>query len=206
MSANRRGASGDAGTSAAAPPAPDAPRTTYAPPRRSAARGNPASMDPRAEAVADRRSRGALLAMTVAGMVFFAIGAYAWRAERQRLATFRPVPAVVLGTDVIASHGGDDDGTPTFRPVVRYRYEVAGRGAFVGDRVTPLGESRSGGWARTIVGRYAPRMAVTAYVNPDDPSQSFLERRRSPLPWAFMGFASVVLALVGLVGAQVRRR
>jgi hypothetical protein len=89
---------------------------------------------------------------------------------------------------------------------VRYRYDVAGRGAFVGDRVTPLGESPSGGWAQGVVARYAPGMAVTAYVDPDDPSKSFLERRRSALPWAFMGFAGVVLAVVGVAGASMARR
>ena len=168
-----------------------------APPRR-----NPASQDPRAE----RKAHWAVLVLTLAGLLFFGIGAYAWRAERHRLATYRPVPAVVLGTDVLTvSHSGDDD-APTYRPVVRYRYELPGRGIFVGDRVTPLGESRSGGWARGVVARYRAGMAVTAYADPENPSRSFLERRRSPLPWAFMGFATVVLAVVGLAAGQMQRR
>ena len=173
------------------------------PPVRAA---NPFSRDPRLEAIAERRARAALLLWACAGALFFAVGATAWRAERHRLTSYRPVPAVVTGTEVVTvPHAGDDD-TPTYRPVVRYRYDVAGRGAFVGDRVTPLGESRSGGWAQGVVARYAPGMAVTAYVDPDDPSKSFLERRRSALPWAFMGFASVFLAVAGVAGASMVRR
>jgi len=166
------------------------------------ARRNPASPDPRAE----RKARWAVRALALAGLLFFGIGAYAWRAERHRLATYRPVPAVVLGTDVLTvSHSGDDD-APTYRPVVRYRYAIPGRGIVVADRVTPLGESRSGGWARAVVAHYRPGMAVTAYVDPEHASRAFLERRRSPLPWAFMGFATVVLAIVGLASGLVRRR
>ena len=151
--------------------------------------------DPRARAPA-----AVIGVMALVGVVFLGVGVQSWRVERERLATYVPVDATVVGTSIATSPGTGDDDRPTYRPVVRYSYAVGDR-RYEADRVTPLKESRSGDWAQRVVARYAAGMRVTAYVDPRDPSQAFLDRRRSPLPWFFMGFSTVYLAFLGLFAA-----
>jgi hypothetical protein len=125
-----------------------------------------------------------------------------WRVwvQHRQLATYRPVPVTVLASRVEEMSG---DSGPTYRPVVTYRYAVAGR-TYIGKRVTPLNESRSGRWAYDVIGRYAVGTTETAYYDPARPSESFLLRRSSPAPYVFV--ALPLLALCGSVYARGKER
>ncbi|HET7456917.1 MAG TPA: DUF3592 domain-containing protein [Gemmatimonadaceae bacterium] len=166
-------------------------------------RGSPFSIVERPK----RASLAALGAMAAVALVFLAIGVRARRVESLRLATFVPTRAFVFSSDVEEGHASASaEDAPTYRPVIRYRYGVAGRGVFVSDRVTPLAESRSGRWAADLAARYRPGTAVTAYVDPADPTRAFLDRSRSILPSIFMAFGGGFLVLAGTGAALTLRR
>jgi hypothetical protein len=87
-----------------------------------------------------------------------------------------------------------------FVPRVEYTYEYRGQSytgtnLYAGDFVTPY-ERRSA--AESAVDEYERGATVTAYVDPADPDDAFLEQRSSTAPSTVTG-VGVVLALVGAV-------
>jgi hypothetical protein len=141
-----------------------------------------------------RRSRIGLIVMGAFCCVFLAVGTTMLAKEQRRLSVFQPVEATVLSTRV--EEHSDSDGS-TYEPVVVYRYRVRDR-EYTASRVTPLKQSRSGGWARRVIGRYQVGSSYTAFYDPENPAEAFLMRSRSVLPWAFIAFAGVALAFVAV--------
>jgi len=137
-----------------------------------------------------RRGRAGLFVMGAFCALFLAIGETMIAKEQRRLSVFRPVSATVLSTRV--EEHSDSDGS-TYEPVVVYRYRVNER-EYTASRVTPLKESRSGGWARRVTSRYQVGGEYTAYYDPENPAEAFLVRSRSLVAWMF-----VAIPLVGLM-------
>jgi hypothetical protein len=148
-----------------------------------------------------RRSRVGLLLMGAFCCVFLGVGATMLAKEQRRLSVFQPVEATVLSTRV--QEHSDSDGS-TYEPVVVYRYRVRDR-EYTASRVTPLKESRSGGWARRVIRRYQVGSNYTAFYDPEDPAEAFLMRSRSVLPWAFIAFAVVAIAFVAVAFRGTRK-
>jgi len=141
-----------------------------------------------------RRSRIGLFVLGAFCCVFLGVGATMLAKEQRRLSVFQPVEATVLSTRV--QEHSDSDGS-TYEPVVVYRYRVRDR-EYTASRVTPLEESRSGGWARGVIGRYQVGSRYTAFFDPENPAEAFLMRSRSVLPWAFIAFAVVAVAFIAV--------
>jgi hypothetical protein len=139
-----------------------------------------------------RRSRAFLWLMGAFCCVFLAIGARMLAKEQHRLSVFRPVQATVLSTRV--DEHSDSDGS-TYEPVVVYRYRVDDR-SYTASRVTPLRESRSGSWASRVAGGYQVGNTYTAFYDPENPADAYLLRSRSVIPWAFVAFSVVGLAII----------
>ena len=123
------------------------------------------------------------------GLVFGGIGGGIMFREHQRLTTWLPVEATVLSKDVDVN--SDGDGT-TYRPVVTYRYFVNDR-PYTSNRVHPINEGRSGGWAYRIVAQYELNASYTAYYNPADPTEAFLRRSRNIVAPIFAGIGALLL-------------
>lgn len=121
--------------------------------------------------------------------------------EAWMLATYRPVTAVVLSTDVEARQPLGFG--RTFRPSIRYRFTV-GDATYESDRVTPLGEGRRGQWAYQVVGRFAVGESVTIYHDTGDPSSAFLLRERSWFPWLFVVLPPVMFWAVVVMERRQR--
>ena len=147
-----------------------------------------------------RRSRIGLFVMGAFCCVFLGVGGTMLAKEQRRLSVFQPVEATVLSTRV--DEHSDSDGS-TYEPVVVYRYRVRDR-EYTSSRVTPLKESRSGGWARRVIGRYDVGSSYTAFYDPEDPAEAFLLRSRSVLPWAFIAFAVIAITFVGIAMRGMR--
>ena len=139
-----------------------------------------------------RRGRAGLYVMAAFCSVFLAVGATLLVKEQRRLSLYRPVEATVLSTRV--QEHSDSDGS-TYEPVVVYRYRVQDR-EYTASRVTPLKESRGGGWARRVIERYQVGTTYTAFYDPENPAEAFLLRSRSVIPWAFVGIPLVGLLLI----------
>ena len=137
-----------------------------------------------------RRGRVGILIMAAFCSIFLGVGATMVYNENRRLTTYRPVEATVLGTRV--EEHSDSDGS-TYEPVVEYRYYVNDR-PYTATRVTPLKMSRSGRWAHRVIAKYRTGATYMAYYDPADPSEAFLMRTRSFIPWAF-----ILIPTIGLV-------
>jgi len=137
-----------------------------------------------------RRGRIGLVAMGAFCSLFLGVGLTMAAKEQRRLSVFQPVTATVLSTRV-ETHS-DSDGS-TYEPVIVYRYRVGDR-EYTASRVTPLKESRSGGWARRVTAHYDVGGNYTAFYDPENPADAFLMRSRSVLPWAF-----IAIPLIGIL-------
>ena len=133
--------------------------------------------------------------------VFVATGLGLFGSEVYRIATWEPVSARILSTDIKAVRG--DKGT-SYRPVIRYRYSINGA-QYVSDQVLPLTVSASYRWATQLRDRFRRGDSVTAYVNPSRPSSAYLVRDVSLLP---LMFVAIPLAMVGVLAwfAGIQRR
>jgi len=134
-------------------------------------------------------------------LIFMGVGGYLAWDQHHKITTFQPVPAVVLSKEVHISRSTNSKGRThtSYKPVVRYRYEVQGR-TYVGEKITPMNESRSSRWAHAVINRYAINQKVEAYCNPADPSEAFLEKRHSFFPYLFLLFPAVFLSIAVGVG------
>ena len=147
-----------------------------------------------------RRGRMLLVFMGAFCCLFLGLGATMLAKEQRRLSVFQPVTATVVSTSV--EEHSDSDGS-TYEPVVIYRYRVRDRD-YVASRVTPLRESRSGRWAYRVTERYQVGREYTAFYDPADPAEAFLLRKRSVLPWGFIGIPLVGLMMI-VAGARAGR-
>jgi hypothetical protein len=147
-----------------------------------------------------RRGRVGLYVMAAFCSVFLAVGATLLVKEQRRLALYRPIEATVLSTRI--QEHSDSDGS-TYEPVVVYRYRVQDR-EYTASRVTPLKESRGGGWARRVIAKYEVGATYTAFYDPENPGEAFLLRSRSVIPWAFVGIPLVglLLLIAGIRGTR----
>jgi uncharacterized membrane protein len=133
--------------------------------------------------------------------VFVAVGLGLFGSEVYRIATWEPVTARILSTDIKAVRG--DKGT-SYMPVIRYQYSVNGA-QYLSNQVLPLTISAGYGWATKLRDRFRRGDIVTAYVNPSRPSSAYLVREVSLLPLLFV---AIPLAMVGVLAwfAGIQRR
>lgn len=93
-------------------------------------------------------------------------------------------------------------------PRIRYRYAMAGK-EYTRSQVRPLevGEERRAD-AQAILDRFPVGAEVKAYVNPDDPSRSVLDKGglEDPLVFAAGGGLFTLIGIAFLVGTVVTQR
>lgn len=134
--------------------------------------------------------------------IFGALGVGTVSTELVRLVTWRPVSATVVSAEVRREHGKRH---PTFRPVVLYRYEFAGR-EYESDRVTPIAYASGHEWAVAVAGAYQPGERTTAYVNPANPSAAYLihafDAHLVPMLAIPFGVLAVIAAMARLAALQ----
>ncbi len=121
--------------------------------------------------------------------------------ERSQVKSYVPVPAKVLYSDMYSFRSGGRHPHTSYGVRVGYEYAVDGK-KYESDRLA-LSQISSNNYdhQRYLASRYKKGDTVTAYVSPDDPRKSVLEKS-SGLgdigAWAFMGlFAVVGFAIMG---------
>jgi hypothetical protein len=134
--------------------------------------------------------------------IFVAAGLGVFGAQVYRFATWQPVTARVLTTDIKTVRG--DKGS-SYAPVVTYQYSFKGA-QYASDGVLPITLSASHRWAENLRDRFRPGDIVTAYVNPNRPSKAYLVRKISLLPLLFVVVPiAMVLFLSWIVQGQRRQ-
>jgi hypothetical protein len=114
-----------------------------------------------------------------------------------RIATWHPVPANVVSSDVGTVQGSKGN---TYKPVVVYNYRYEGR-PYQAATVTPVDFSAGQGWAQSIVSKYRAGDVTTAYVDPANPYKAYLIRQVS---WFALLFV-VIPVICGLIFGWVVR-
>ena len=133
--------------------------------------------------------------------LFVAIGIGLFSLELYRVATWIPVPATVVSSDVAIVRGNKGN---TYKPVVVYSYTYEGT-QYQASAVTPVSLSAGEGWARSIASRYRSGSTTTAYVNPGHPNDAYLLHKVSPMPLLFVLFP-VLFGLLFSWIVRVQRR
>lgn len=114
--------------------------------------------------------------------IFVAVGLGIFSVEVYRVATWRPVAAQVVSSDVGTVKGSKGN---SYKPVVVYNYRYQGH-PYQAATVTPIDLSASQGWAQSIVNKYNPGDVTTAYVDPGNPYKVYLLRQVSLFPLLFV--------------------
>ncbi|MFC6835997.1 DUF3592 domain-containing protein [Halomarina ordinaria] len=145
--------------------------------------------------------RGGALALVV-GLLVTGVGAYDYTQQSDAVANAVEVDATVTetGTESVSQRRGG----PEYRPTVSFDYRYEGT-AYTSDDVFPSAvtstyDTRSA--AESALQGYETGDTVTAYVDPDSPSEAFLTDRRSNGPLKFVAIGGLFV-LVG--GASVVR-
>jgi len=114
--------------------------------------------------------------------LFFSVGIGMFGLEVYRIATWIPVSATVVSSDVGEVRGNKGN---TYKPVVVYNYRYQGN-PYQAAAVTPINISASRRWAQSIVAKYHTGDVTTAYVNPNNPYYAYLLRQVSIIPLIFV--------------------
>ena len=147
-----------------------------------------------------RRVKKLLVAMmfVLFGCPFMSVGSLGlvWYVrERSEAKSYVPVPAKVLYSDMYSFRTGGRHPHTSYGVRVGYEYAVDGK-KYESDRLS-ISQISSNNYdhQRYLASRYKKGDAVTAYVSPDDPRKSLLEKSSGfggIGSWAFMGLFGVV--------------
>jgi len=137
-------------------------------------------------------------------LVFAGIGIYLIlrsRKDKAKIAATAGWPSVmgrVLESRIIESSSTDSDGdsSTTYRPHVRYEYEVMGN-VYANDKVHAGMVVSTSNYKKSqeTAARYPIDSAVRVFFNPENPAEAVLEQKASTVPLLVIG---IVFLAVGL--------
>jgi len=138
--------------------------------------------------------------MTLFGAIFALAGLLASKPllitplqKTEAAKTWNPVPATVLSSEV-KSHS-NSDGT-TYSPHISYKYEI-NKQEYRGDQYSFMSGSSSGYDGKAAIVRQYPKgHQFTVFVNPANPSESVINRNKSPM--LLFGLIPVIFFIVGI--------
>lgn len=142
-----------------------------------------------------------ILLIVVIGLAMAGFGGYMWMEQGERIDSYEQTEATVVSSDVDRRTSSTSEGgtSTTYYPEVTYEYTVDGE-AYQSENVMPgPGETGKGqrGWAEGIVEDHPEGETVTAYYDPEDPSNAFLVKNREVMFLGVAGFGGL-FALLGV--------
>ena len=141
------------------------------------------------------------LVFTVVGIIMI-VRSRRDKNKLQQSLSWPSVDGTVLESRVITSASTDDGGVDTYRPYVKYEYEVGGA-KYTHDKMR-LGMVFSTSKLKTsqeAVTRYPVGRPVKVYINPANPADSVLEQKGSSTVTLVVGIVLLVIGLcVGIPG------
>jgi uncharacterized membrane protein YhdT len=115
--------------------------------------------------------------------IFVVVGGLLYATQVKRYITWEPVSARIVSANMMSS--ADNDNGTTYRPLISYAYDHNGT-TLIATGTTIITMSSSYRWADAMRQRYPVGARVTAYINPANPSQGFVERELSWFPLIFV--------------------
>jgi hypothetical protein len=120
--------------------------------------------------------------------------------------TWPSVQGRVIESRVVESRSTDSDGdtTTTYRPYIKYEYQVIGT-TFTSDKlaVGPAVSTSNYRKSEEKVNRMPVGSTVTVYYNPDDPTDAVLEQRSNAKLLLILGIIFAVIGLCFLCPAAI---
>lgn len=165
--------------------------------------GERGESDDESDSVPDRRITYLLLLVGV-GLLWLGYSDYA--TQEDRLENAIEVEAEILETEVDRRSSGSSSSS-SYYPQVEFAYTYEGTTYTSSNIHATDAESghSSRSSAESVLEAYPEGETVTAYVDPDEPGEAFLERERSNAPYGFAAVGALAL-LVGLYLFVKRRR
>lgn len=123
--------------------------------------------------------------------------------EMHARAHFEEVPARILSSHVQSTH--DSEGGTTYKPVVQYEYEIAGR-TFTSDRYAySMWGTSDSSYASDVVAENAPGVETVALVDPNDPTEAVLDASGASFPALIVIFLTPFHCIgIGILAACFR--
>jgi len=125
-------------------------------------------------------------------LIFMGGGGYQANKQASKIARAAPAQAVITGKRIETNL--DNDGNTNYKPLVSFTFEFEGE-AHSAENVHVIPMSSGQRWANRVLDRYSAGETVTAWVDPQDPSESFLDRTPSFIPYIFVVFPMIFFAL-----------
>lgn len=146
---------------------------------------------------------GGTVVLLLVGLALVTYGGYDYVQQSAAVDDAVPVEATVVETATSQSDGRNG---ATYHAHVEFTYRYQGT-EYTGDQLTPGAvspsyDSRSE--AESAIEPYDAGATVTAYVDPADPGDGFLERRTTRAPLVFVAIGGLVLVLTGLNAAGAK--
>lgn len=146
-------------------------------------------------------TKGTVITILI-GLALFTFGGYDYAQQSAAVDDAVSVDATIVESSITQTDGRGIE----YDVHVTYTYyyqgtEYTSDQLFPGD-ISPLYETRSK--AQSVIKPYDSGTTVTAYVDPDDPSEAFLERQTTQGPLIFIAFGGlwILLATLDAIGVQ----
>lgn len=110
--------------------------------------------------------------------------------QHHAITSFVPVPAHITLTDLITHRSSK---STSYEPKITYVFTYKNQ-EHSSSQVLPFSESSDYAWAKNIIDHFPENADATAYINPNDPSESILWRVHSWTPYAML----IVFLLIAL--------
>ncbi len=147
---------------------------------------------------------GSLICMGIFVLAFIGGGGYMIyrgiqdRKKAKASLSWPSTPGRVIESRVVESSSTDSDGdtTTTYRPYIKYEYQVVGA-TFTSDKLSigPAVSTSNYRKSAEKVSRMPPGAAVNVFYNPDDPTDAVLEQRSNAGVMLTIG---IIFAVIGL--------
>lgn len=137
--------------------------------------------------------------LIIIGAALSGLGYTNYQSQTKALDNAVNVTAEVTGTEVNIDRAGK---SPDYSPIISFNYTYEDE-IYTSNNMYPPGDTQkeldSRSAAAKITNSYTLNKNVSAYVNPENPGEAFLKKKRSKSPLIFIGIGALIL----LAGAYV---
>lgn len=132
------------------------------------------------------------------GIFFSIVGCMEIASQHSRITGFTSVRATIVSVELRRA------GSKTYKPIVRYKYEVEGQ-VFSCDKVFPLPDDGAKSWARGVIAQFPVGDEVDGWYDPERPREAFLIRRYSFFPYGMLLIGMFCCAIGPPIVLQLHR-
>ncbi|WP_414836437.1 DUF3592 domain-containing protein [Candidatus Nanohalococcus occultus] len=140
------------------------------------------------------------LVLIIAGLALSGWGYLNYRAQGEAIENAVNTTGTVVSTEIVEDSGGRRSGSD-YTPVIRFEYLYSGN-SYVSDNMYPPGDTQKEFNSRSSAERLLEKYpegseVIRVYIDPEQPGEGFLKKKRSNGPLLLVGIGTV-MAFAGL--------